>query len=303
MALPVVRIGLMSDLHLEFEHAYWDRVAAIARTFDEPRMNRALALQQALHAEPGHPQLGPDLRALKAERPDLLMLPGDIDIGMRGIDYADAVARYLEAPVIYVCGNHEAYRHDLAQLVPALRRRAAETDGRVIFLEQERADFQIRGCRLAVLGATLWTDYRLIGDQVAAMGRAARALNDHNLIAYDGRRCMPQDELALHEATRTWLAEAIPAARRDSDRVVVATHHGPLPDANAEEYRGDPLSPAFTSDLRPEIDRWAPDLWVWGHTHFSTETTLGRTRLVSAQRGYLGSEPGAADFVPILIEL
>jgi hypothetical protein len=83
--------------------------------------------------------------------------------------------------------------------------------------------------------------------------------------------------------------------------VVVVTHHGPIPDANPPQYRGGELVPAFVSDLRSEILEWQPDLWVWGHTHHSMRDRLGRTELVSAQRGYIGSEEGADSFVPELV--
>jgi hypothetical protein len=79
------------------------------------------------------------------------------------------------------------------------------------------------------------------------------------------------------------------------------THHAPIPDANPPVYRGGDLAPAFVSDMRAEIQTWAPDLWAWGHTHYSMEDRIGRTQLVSAQRGYLGMEPGAESFVPVVI--
>jgi hypothetical protein len=81
------------------------------------------------------------------------------------------------------------------------------------------------------------------------------------------------------------------------------THHAPIPEANPPRHQGGALSPAFVSDLRQEILDWAPDLWVWGHTHHSMETTLGRTKLVSAQRGYIGDEEGADRFLPALVEI
>lgn len=71
----------------------------------------------------------------------------------------------------------------------------------------------------------------------------------------------------------------------------------------ASEYRDSPLAPAFTSDMEAEIRAWAPDLWVFGHTHHSTDMVIGTTRLVAAQRGYVGNEAGAASFRPLVVSI
>jgi predicted phosphodiesterase len=303
MTGPTIRIGLMSDLHNEFEADYWNRLFVIAQRGDDSRVADALELRRALEAEPGHPRGGPDLRSLKAGRPDLVLMPGDVDVGLRGVVYADQVARYLGAPVVYVAGNHEAYHSDLKTLVPALHEWAAKTEGRVTYLERERANFDVRGRRIAVCGAMAFTDYKLIGRQKTSMALARDGLNDHDLISYGNRAFDPDDALSIHLATIDWLERETPVARSEADLVIVATHHGPIPDANPEEHRGGHLSPAFTSDLRDRILDWGVDLWVWGHTHHSMEAMLGRTRLASAQRGYVGTEPGAEKFVPAILQL
>ena len=178
-----------------------------------------------------------------------------------------------------------------------------ETHGRVAVLERDRADLLIKGRRVAIFGATLWTDYELRGDRAFAMARAGRALNDHTRIRWGDRPFEPSDAYEIHIETRAWLDREILAARQASDATVVMTHHGPVPGAIPPRYRGDDLSPAFASDLTTEIEAWKPDLWVWGHTHFSTESRLGTTRMVSAQRGYVGQEPGAESFVPVILEI
>ncbi len=52
------------------------------------------------------------------------------------------------------------------------------------------------------------------------------------------------------------------------------------------------LSPAFNSDLEPLILRHQPELWVHGHTHWSVDYAVGRTRVYSNQRGYPGETTG-----------
>ena len=296
-----IRLGVMSDLHIEFEPDYWERIERSARRGDSSMAAEALRRRAELREEPGHPTEGPDLRDLKANRVNLLLLAGDIDIGTRGVTYAEVAASYVGCPSCVTIGNHEGYQGDPLSLIPALRDAAARTSGRVSFLEKERADFTIQGRRLAVLGAALWTDYRVNGDEQAAMIAAGQALTDHHLIHHGIHRFTPAQARAIHHEARDWLSREAMRARDEADVVVIMTHHAPIPDANPLQYRGGELAPAFVSDLREEILEWQPDVWVWGHTHFSMRDRIGRTELVSAQRGYVGIEAGADSFAPELV--
>ena len=40
-------------------------------------------------------------------------------------------------------------------------------------------------------------------------------------------------------------------------------------------------------------------LWIHGHTHHDTDVTVGKTRIVSAQRGYPNEKPFAPGVVQI----
>jgi len=293
----------MSDLHLEFESDYWARIDRVTRRGDSTAAAEALERREQLRVEAGHPEAGPDLRGLRAQGTNLLLLAGDIHVGTLGIAYADSAARYLGCPAYFCCGNHEAYKGDLLRLLQALRDAATLTDGRVTFLEKERVDVEVGKRRVAILGATLWTDYRVNGNEHMGMREAAHALNDHRVISYGRHRFTPAQARSIHLETRAWLRDEIPRARDQVDVVIVVTHHAPIPDANPPQYRGGELSPAFVSDMRSEILQWQPDLWVWGHTHYSMRDRIGRTECVSAQRGYLGTDEGADRFVPMVIEL
>ena len=83
----------------------------------------------------------------------------------------------------------------------------------------------------------------------------------------------------------------------------MVTHHAPVPDANPPQYRGGPLSPAFASDLRPLLAKWAPAAWIYGHTHHSFDEVVEGVRVVSSQRGYVCAEPGADEYVPAVIRI
>jgi predicted phosphodiesterase len=66
---------------------------------------------------------------------DVVILAGDIDVGVHGLTWAISEAQRLDKPIIYVAGNHEFYHHDLA-LLEELRQIAAGNE-RVHVLEND----------------------------------------------------------------------------------------------------------------------------------------------------------------------
>ena len=47
---------------------------------------------------------------------DVIILAGDIDIGMKGAEWAVLESKRLEKPIIYILGNHEFYGHEYFEL-------------------------------------------------------------------------------------------------------------------------------------------------------------------------------------------
>lgn len=306
--MTAIRIGVMSDLHLDFDH----RIAVKAET--DQALNGAERewwrhVRTRAERDGDHPPLGPDLRGVR-DGLDVLILAGDVARGLASVAYADQAARYCRCPVVLVPGNHEYYGGDIAATRHAMVGAANETDGRVRLLDHD-LDGSIRLASaqgaVAIVGATLWTDYRLNGSEDAerakAMGDAGNILNDHKAIAKGDRGFAPEDALDIHHAARAWLGHAVGDAKGKVDRIVVVTHHAPVAEANAPEYRDGALSPAFASDLRAEIAVWQPDLWISGHTHFDHDVTIGATRCLSHQRGYLCADAQALDFAPRVVVL
>jgi len=250
----------MSDLHCEFE---------------KPSPRRDL-----------HPDRGPSLLELKKQQPDVLVLAGDIEAGPRmALDYVSQVSEFLEIPIIYVAGNHEFYMGSLLEDIEELRLGAArlrDSGREVHFLEQEVAI--VGGTRF--LGATLWTDYEILGADRAttAMSNAGKCLNDHRLITLQGRMFSPIDALQIHETTRTWLEEML--AQEFAGPTVVVTHHAPARGSIAAIYKDDLISAAYVSDLSDIIKQCQPAAWLHGHTHFSFNYKVGQTTVACNPAGY-----------------
>lgn len=222
---------------------------------------------------------------------EVAVIAGDVCQGLpEAVDWAArTIGPHME--VVLTAGNHEFYNriHDIEL---ARGREAAATAG-VHLLEDEAV--MIGGVRFC--GSTLWTDYALdgIGCRATAMEAARRGLNDHRRISAtlhpEWRRFRPEEALAIHQASRRFLDHALDGSPAGPPHVVV-THHGPAPGSVHPAYEGDPLNPAFVSDLHDLIEARRPTLWVHGHVHANRDYTVGTTRIVCNPHGYPRENPG-----------
>jgi len=303
------RFALMSDLHNEFER-------------DAPPDNPTPAwhaLRQDRAAIEGHPDVGPLLVDLKRDKPDLLILAGDIDNGLWGLVYAYQAAAYLDVPVAYVIGNHEPWRMQAGfdgtvQLIRDEAAKMAASRLRVSFLEKDTVvippppDREWLGPTY-VLGTFLGTDYALFGDAAAAMAFAAgpTGSKDFGRILDGDGMLTPDGIVRRHLESRAWLDAEVSRIRAADPhaRIIIVTHKGPVPLACNPTYlrERDPYAPHCVCDMTQEIERWRPTAWCWGDTHFNVDATLGPTRLLSSQRGYLGEEIGAESYRPPIFEV
>jgi Icc-related predicted phosphoesterase len=70
----------------------------------------------------------------------------------------------------------------------------------------------------------------------------------------------------------------------------VETHHAPSINSISSKYNESRLSAGFASNLDDFINERDIDLWLHGHTHNSCDYMIGKTRVVSNQRGYPNEE-------------
>ncbi|SFM32700.1 metallophosphoesterase [Methylobacterium pseudosasicola] len=226
---------------------------------------------------------------------DVALVAGDVG---EGVETSLAwLARTIRPHmrVAFVAGNHEYYRGCLGSELA--RGRAAAARLGIDFLEDEVTWIG----DVAVAGCTLWTDYRLDGDDrvAASMAAAGRMLNDHRLIdrARRPRRepFLPEDAAALHRASRARLESLVHERAWTAARArVVVTHHAPAAASLDPAFAGKPLNPAFGSRLEGLVDRIGAELWVHGHVHASRDHRIGRARVVCNPKGY-GAENPAFD--------
>lgn len=223
---------------------------------------------------------------------DIVVLAGDINVRRKGRAHGPEqypalgwVEKHFSSkgvPVVYVPGNHELYKGHLTD-TPARMLEFAPEGCHVL----NRREVVLSGVRF--LGATLWTNFRLHGNQPLAMWDARASMSDFLQIraAASYRKVSPDLMLEEHALSLAWLEEKL--AEPFEGKTVVVTHHAPCELSISEQYRMDALSPCYASRL-DHLFGDSVALWVHGHVHANVDYFLYGTRVVCNPRGYHGLE-------------
>src|SRR5260370_32964 len=187
-------------------------------------------------------------------------------------------AAYPRTEITAVAGNHEFYGRTFGEELQAGRERARELG--VHLLENGTLVFG----RLCIIGATLWTDYSLFGEslRLPAMRVASEAMRDHRRTKWERdpwKRVRPQDAHMLPLRSRAY--SEMELAKPHDRPTVVLTHHASGVEALQPQLRGRMIAAAYASDLGSTIDRYQPDYWISGHTHFPIDLRRHRTPPIS----------------------
>jgi Icc-related predicted phosphoesterase len=206
---------------------------------------------------------------------EILILAGDIAPLNKTYlsDFIKACADTHEH-VIYVAGNHEYYGGTLTKAWDEY-----EVPSNVYKLENQRIEINGQG----FIGCTLWSD---LGNPLDALV-AKQMMYDYRAIKTPNySKVGPHHTTALHYQSAEYLSKNI----QKGD--VVVTHHMPTYACVAAEYKGDPLNPAFVTELSELIEQTEPSMWISGHTHHAFSFMWGKTRLHCNPRGYPGEKTG-----------
>lgn len=194
-------------------------------------------------------------------------------------------------PVIYVPGNHEYYGENIPGQLAAMRLYAKPAGVTVLNNEE----VVIGGVRF--LGATLWTDFNVMGaaKRAEALEYAERHFNDYITIRNgSGGWLSAQETVDLHVKSAAWLERKL--AEPFDGTTVVITHHAPHPRSVKPKHNGHLLTCAFASDLSRMMGKAA--LWIHGHTHHSFDYDVAGTRILANPKGYVDENQ---DFDPRLV--
>lgn len=153
---------------------------------------------------------------------DAVIVAGDVSerLSTRVLDWLVENIAIAGAPVVYTPGNHCYYG----------KRFPAELDRAVAAFESAGISLLARGQSVQigdvfVVGATLWTDFRLTGDQRAAMLAASdrrSGMNDHRKIRHGAgsRPFLPSDAVREHAAAVEAITRSCRSARAAADSLV-----------------------------------------------------------------------------------
>jgi predicted phosphodiesterase len=248
------QVQIMSDLHLEVGQQY--------QTFDFPIVGK------------------------------LLVLAGDIG---RLVDY-EGYRAFLErqvdrfAKVFLVLGNHEFFGLSYEEGISKARQLSLETSlkGRLVLLDRQIWTDETLGSSI-IMGCTLWSSVPDPAKEVVGL-----MISDYKQI--DGWSVDMHNQ--RHAEDAGWLASELESLTRDSRvnnkqkkqgrNILVVTHHAPsLTGTSAPQHVNNPWASAFATDLLPRLNTDQVKVWVFGHTHHTTELFCNGVRLVANQRGYV----------------
>lgn len=213
---------------------------------------------------------------------EVAIVAGDVLNGTNALSIPQLLSDLFPEPtILFVPGNHEGYRLvDYDKMVEAVRAECAGTRVKMLArAEHEMADGTL------VLGATLWTDFKVFGKRQVDEAKAAAAacMMDYRAVHREGVPITPDDTLEWHRRDRAWIEELSRA--RKGRRMAMVTHHAPRRESLAPKYALDLSSGGFVSDL-PTVVLEPFALWVHGHTHTGFDYKVGHTRVVCNPRGY-----------------
>lgn len=233
---------------------------------------------------------------------EIVFLVGDIGTGVRGVEWAiEQFNKFTNVKlVIFVPGNHDFYGCDNVYAHIAAMRQAAEgTKVRVLYNEFIDCD----GYRF--LGSTLWTDFKLHGNQTLGMinamtlkpeevdengdkipGPRVHQIADFDKIGWEyGEPITAENMLRENEKAVDFIFSNL-----SDDLVnVVLTHFPPaaMVSFRSQWYKvGDPAAPYFTNTLDNNIGYSNIKFWFYGHNHDSAMYELGDTQLLGWMRGH-----------------
>ncbi len=220
------------------------------------------------------------LRSINLDNPDIVVLAGDIDVGTNAIDWLINLTQ--DIPILYILGNHEYYGNSYPKLLSEVLELTKNTN--IDVLENKKFEFE----GITFHGATLWTDFALIGDPTLAGLACQLKLNDYYVIrkspTYSKLRF--PDTIKAHNESLSWLKRSL--LDSNTERNIVISHHAPSIASIEDQYKTDKVSAGFASNLDDFIQEMDPDLLIHGHVHSCHDYIIDKTRIVCNSMGYPG---------------
>lgn len=224
--------------------------------------------------------MGCELDTVSEQARDILIVAGDLAEGTRGFDWIKYQCGFSD--VVFVCGNHEYYGHDIDEVDAKFRQLSKEIHN-FHFLQKDTVE--LYGLKIA--GCTLWTD-------MSDMSGWERRQVEKGMTDFCGAITKRHTRLTADIAAginmdhRNWLMQ-----QQDVD--IVVTHHAPTYQSITDYWRehGGLLNPGFAGNSDDLIKLIEPAYWIHGHMHsflrYWHDGKVDGTQVLCNPRGYGGS--------------
>jgi Icc-related predicted phosphoesterase len=226
-----------------------------------------------------HLEFGSNFKPPKNSDADLMILAGDIITFKNFKPLSDFLSDWKK-PVLFIAGNHEYYtRKPMSECEDEFQNFISTNYPNVTWLNNSTFvldDFHF-------FGGTMWTDFDESNQE--AMRNALGAMNDfRQILTKNDQFLLPQDTVKMHNIFKEKLINWL--EKYEGKKRVVISHHAPIKNPNTK-YGDSKLQAAFNSlDMVEIIEKYQPNLWIYGHTHECDDQIIGETRIISNQLGY-----------------
>ena len=208
---------------------------------------------------------------------DVLVLAGDIfylrnNVAPLGKFWKWASTNYRQ--VLIVPGNHDYYGHyDIMtrgmQWEWMFKENVGYYQNQVVRIDN--VDF---------IFSTLWSHIPPGDEYIVSHG-----LNDFYQTLYEDHRLTVDDYNRMHQFCLDFIKRGV--AESTAEKIVVVTHHLPTQQVVAQQHLASDLNSAFATELGNFIVDSPINVWIYGHSHTNIDTTIGHTKIVCNQMGYV----------------
>lgn len=246
---------------------------------------------------------------LETDKKTILLLAGDIGVCSKKGSVQDFLMHHKNQfhKIIYIPGNHEYYRGIFPTSWENIREDIYETQSikNKLCLINNKTIIEED---VAIIGATLWTQNPNEKTSVEAF------MNDYSLIKTKKNGVLYRktlstaDTIREYEISKRFIFDECIRCKKKGKKVIIMTHHAPSYKSISLQFKSSSLNPAYASSLDGDIlelgiKGFAPDVWVHGHTHSSSDYNIGNTRIICNPRGYKGSDenPYFRDYLSFIV--
>ena len=267
-----MKIGIVSDLHLEFEE--------FTLTNDENVDVLILAGDVCVASHiGGFPFYDDRKQGTGSYREEL---------SNRYLAFFEGIAKEFPR-ILYVAGNHEHYKGYYHKTTDILRKNLKLVSDRFEVLEMDTVSVN----EVVFMGGTLWTD--LNNGCPLTEYTVGTGMSDFNVITFAAeipgstpiyRKFRPMDSFGIHRKTFDYFSSVLRNSR--DSKVVMISHHAPSNLSIDERYVGHKeMNGGYASELFDRLSFYDNlVLAVHGHVHCDFDYTIGNTRVVCNPRGY-----------------